>query len=140
MLKLTRHLLLIAVALLVARPAMTCCVVGHGEADQLVNVSGSPPCHESMGHAAAVTGHQDSRNQPSNDCSGCPDCQSVVMAAQSVTNGAVLSGASNDLPLATIASRFGGFEFKPTVLTTGPPDYRPPPAQTPIALKQRPLI
>lgn len=140
MLKLTRHLLLIAVALLAARPVMACCVVGHGESYQLVSLSAAPPCHESMSHAASVTGHQDSRNQPSTDCSGCPDCQSVVMAAQSVTNGAVLTGASNDHPLAMIASRFVGFEFKPTVLTTGPPNYRPPPAQTPIALKQRLLI
>ncbi|MGV6821001.1 MAG: hypothetical protein ACWA5T_10965 [Parvularcula sp.] len=140
MLKLTRHLLLIAVAFLAARPAMACCLAGHDAADPSVSESGSPPCHESKGHAADETIHQDGQAPMPTDCPGCPDCQSVVMAAHSVTYGAVLTGASNDLPLATIANRFAGFEFKPTVLTTGPPDYRPPPAQTPIALQQRLLI
>lgn len=139
MLKLTRFLILIAVALVAARPVMACCLTGHGElAIQDVQAE-APPCHGetlSPQHAA----RQD--HQPSSPmaCPGCLDCDASLMQAQSVDDSALLTQPPSETPLAVIASRFDGFEHQSIVLKTGPPGDPLSLHETPLTLKQRLLI
>jgi len=140
MLKLTRLLILIAVALVATLPIMACCLAGHAEPAASHTSVETPPCHGE----APLSAHGDSETgqQPPapTDCPGCLDGDSAVMHAQSFENGALLTQVSPEIPLAVIASRFEGFGHAETIFKTGPPGDPPLPRATPITLKQRLLI
>lgn len=140
MLKLTRLLILIAVALVATQPIMACCLTGHAESAASHTSVEAPPCH---GEAPLST-HGDSKTdqQPPApmDCPGCLDCDSAVMQAQSFETGALLTQLSPEMSLAVITSRFEGFGHTETIFKTGPPGDPPLPISTPITLKQRLLI
>jgi len=140
MLKLTRLLILVSVAILATQPVMACCLTGHGEPAITEAASEAPPCHGEVPaqHQTSNTGDHD---QPTPaDCPGCFDCDSAIMQAQTFDTNILLTQSSNQAPLAIIAARFDGFEYKPVVLKTGPPGDPPPTHYTPITLKQRLLI
>lgn len=140
MLKLTRLLILISVAFLAARPVMACCLTGHGETAMAEMKVESPPCHDEV--AAGHHGAAEEKQKPSSpfDCPGCIDCDTAVMQAHSVDDGAVLNQLPSEIPFIVLAARFDGFEHKSTVFKTGPPGDPPLPLPTPITLKQRLLI
>lgn len=140
MLKLTRLLLLLAVALVAARPVMACCLTGHSEPAASHLQAEAPPCHGESNTSHATTGKSDHQPALPMECPGCVDCDLAVMQAQSVDDGALITQGSSDIPIAMIGSRFAGFQHEPTVYKTGPPGEPPGIHQTPITLKQRQLI
>ncbi len=140
MLKLTRLMILVAVAFMAARPVMACCVTGHNEAPSSVHSTEAPSCHDaadSLEHASSDTTGQ---MQGPVDCPGCFDCDSAIMQAQTFDEGAVLTASASEIPVALLTARFEGFQHTSTVLATGPPGHAPPTRPTPITLKQRLLI
>ncbi|MEM6415590.1 MAG: hypothetical protein AAF720_13150 [Pseudomonadota bacterium] len=140
MLKLTRLLILIAVALVATQPIMACCLTGHAEPAASHTSIEAAPCHGE----ASLSSHGDTKtDQPSPspmDCPGCLDCDSAVMQAQSFENGVTFTQLSPEIPVTVIASRFEGFGHSETIFKTGPPGDPPLPLSTPITLKQRLLI
>ena len=140
MLKLTRLLFLIAVALVATQPIMACCLAGHAEPAASDTSVEAPPCHGEAPLSALGDNETDQQPPSPMDCPGCLDCDSAVMQAQSFENGALLTQLSPEIPLAVIASRFEGFGHTETIFKTGPPGDPPLPLSTPITLKQRLLI
>lgn len=140
MLNLTRFLILIAVAVMAARPVMACCLTGHGEPQITQASADMPPCHgeQSAPEHSEQTGDHE-RPSPA-DCPGCFDCDAGVMQAQSFDDGTLLVQNSTEIPVAILTARFEGFEHKSIVLKTGPPGDPPRIHTTPITLKQRLLI
>lgn len=144
MLKLTRLMILVAVAFMVARPVMACCITGHNEAPSSVHSAETPSCHDaadSSEHTSSDTsGEMPGDMQGPMECPGCFDCDSAIMQAQTFDEGAVLTESLSEIPVALLTARFEGFHHNSTVLTTGPPGHAPPTNSTPITLKQRLLI
>lgn len=140
MLKLTRLLILIAVALVATQPIMACCLAGHAEPAASHTSVDVPPCHGEAPLSAHGDGKTGQQPPAPMDCPSCLDCDSAVMQAQSFENGALLKQLSPEIPLAVIASRFEGFGHTETIFKTGPPGDPPLPLSTPIILKQRLLI
>lgn len=140
MLKLTRLLILIAVALVATQPIMACCLAGHAEPAASHTSVEAPPCHGEAPLSAHGDSETDQQKPAPMDCPGCLDCDSAVMQAQSFENGALLTQLSAEIPLAVIASQFEGFGHTETVFKTGPPGDPTLPLSTPITLKQRLLI
>lgn len=140
MLKLTRLLVLISVALLAARPVMACCLTGHGEPAVSDIQTEAPPCHGEASVPHQQTAEKQHTPPLPADCPGCFDCDSAIMQAQTVNNDILLAQPSSEIPLAILEARFVGFEQKAVVLKTGPPGDPPPLLHTPITLKQRLLI
>lgn len=138
--KLTRLMILIAVAFLAVRPVMACCLVGHAGVEAVENTADVSPCHGARNSEADSAGTSDRNPAIPFDCPGCMDCSAAVTQAQSVEHGTILSAAESDIPLAALMSRFDGFERKPVTLKTGPPGDPPPRLFTPVTLKQRLLI
>lgn len=140
MLKLTRLLILIAVALVVTQPIMACCLTGHAEPAASHTSIEAAPCHGEASPSSHVDTKTDQPSPSTMDCPGCLDCDSAVMQAQSFQNGVTLTQLSSETPMAVITSRFEGFEHTATIFKTGPPGDPPLPLSTPIILKQRLLI
>jgi hypothetical protein len=141
MLKLTRLLILIAVALVATQPIMACCLAGHAEPVASHTSVDKPPCHGEAPLSAHGDSKMDQQQLPAPmDCPGCLDCDSAVMQAQTFETGALLTQLSPEIPLAVIDSRFEGFGQAETIFKTGPPGDPPLPLSTPITLKQRLLI
>ncbi len=140
MTRLTRLLILMAVALMAARPVMACCLVGHGQPAVAEIQAQLPPCHDTAptlpGADEAMV--SDLTDRP--DCPGCADCDSAVMQAQSASNDAVLTPGPSETPLAVLSVAFPGFDHPPVVFKTGPPADPAPVRLTPITLRQRLLI
>ncbi len=140
MLKLTRLLILIAVAAIVAQPVMACCLTGHGE-PQITQASADMPlCHGEQTAPEHSEQNSDHERPSPADCPGCIDCDAGVMQAQSFDDGTLLVQTSTEFPVAILTARFEGFGHKSTVLKTGPPGDPPRIHTTPITLKQRLLI
>ncbi|MBR9835066.1 MAG: hypothetical protein GYB42_07715 [Alphaproteobacteria bacterium] len=140
MLKLTRLLMLIAVAALVARPVMACCMVGHAQPVVSQAKVEAPSCHTDQSSSVHDQMRHEQAPQSPLDCPGCLDCDTAIMQAQSADHGMLLPQVTSQMPIIAVASRFAGFEHKPIILKTGPPDVPPDTYPTPITLKQRLLI
>lgn len=74
------------------------------------------------------------------ECPGCFDCDSAIMQAQTFDEGTVLTASPSEIPIASLTTRFEGFEHNSVVFATGPPGAFSPSWPTPITLKQRLLI
>ena len=140
MLKLTRLLVLISIAVLVARPVMACCLAGHGAPAPPQVQAETQPCHGALsaGHPDRVG--TDHRPAPPMDCPGCFDCETAIIQAQALDGSGVLAQAPSDVALAILVSRFAGFEPAPTVFKTGPPADPLLSPRTLVDLKQHLLI
>ena len=140
MLNLSRLLILIAVAIVAARPVMACCLTGHGEPVLAEAATETPPCHGDTSSTHETNAADEDVDRATADCPGCFDCDAAMMQAHTVDDGALLTQLPTEIPLAVLASRFEGFEHKATVFKTGPPGDPPLTTLTPITLKQRLLI
>lgn len=134
MLKLTRLLILIAVATFVARPVMACCLTGH---DALAMAE---PCHEMPMTESTTLSVMDHERQAPVDCPGCLDCESAVIQVQLVDDGALLTKHETQISLAVAGHTSIPVVARPDQFKTGPPDDPPLVLQTPVTLKQRLLI
>ncbi|NBC19824.1 MAG: hypothetical protein GVY06_02050 [Alphaproteobacteria bacterium] len=140
MLKLARLLFLIALAAMVARPVMACCLTGHGAGAAVAAESDMPPCH-GPAPAAGHAGEALDRTMPAPpDCPGCLDCDTAFIKAQTVNDAALIEAGPSEGSLAGPAARFSGFEPSATVFKTGPPGDPPRAHATPVTLRQRLLI
>lgn len=144
MLKLTRLMLLLAVAFMAARPVMACCITGHTGAQSSVQSIDAPSCHDagdSKEHASSdASGEMPDQMQDPMECPGCFDCDSAILQAQTLDEGVVLATSPSEIPIAVLTARFEGFEHSSVALSAGPPGNPPPFRLTPISLKQRLLI
>ena len=131
MLKLTRLMLLLAVAFMAARPVMACCITGHTGAQSTVQSIDAP---------SDASGEMPDQMQDPMECPGCFDCDSAILQAQTLDEGVVLATSPSEIPIAVLTARFEGFEHSSVALSAGPPGNPPPFRLTPISLKQRLLI
>lgn len=142
MVNLTRLMILVAVAFVAARPAMACCLTGHGEpaAVETVGDADGQPCHDMAPGAASALSEAPDETLDRFDCpDGCASCDRAVAQAQSASD-AVLPPANGPEATTILTAQFAGFEPSAFVLKTGPPGAAPPELRTPIALKQRLLV
>ena len=145
MLKLTRLIVLIAVALLAARPAMACCASGHDTVPDQEIAAEDTSCQGKGGMAAHTTHAPDEAPaEPAShtdDCPGCSICTTAMAHAQTFDDARVLVQAQSDAPVAVLAARANDTRFKAVPLKTGgPPGTLPRRHDTPITLKQRLLV
>ena len=139
MFKLTRLMILLAVATLVAQPVMACCLTGHVDAAAEAQMT-AEPCHdttEAMDPSAMDTSHD---MQGPMDCPGCLDCDAASMQAQSIDDSGLLTQSPSEVPMAVLSAKFEGFGHESIVYKTGPPSDPRLPFPTPVTLKQRLLI
>lgn len=130
--KLTRLLMLLAVALLAARPVMACCLDGHPVSHMAPTDVETSPCHDVQDTIpAGLSG------EAPVDCPSQLDCETALRHAQTFDDGTLLASVLKDVPLPAVLARFDGFEAPRLVLKTGPPGDPPPLTTTPVRLKQR---
>ena len=139
MLKLTRFLILIAVALTAARPVMACCFTGHGVSHMTEAAAEASPCH---GEQQGAEQHAPTPSDAANlfDCPGCADCNIAVANTSVSVPDAVLAAGALEIPFTALSTHFEAREFTPLALKTGPPGAPPALRSTPVSLKQRLLI
>ena len=140
MLKLTRLLMLIAVASLAAGPVMACCMTGHAQPAASQETAEVPPCHGERTHSAQDEASLGDEPQLPLECPGCLDCDTAMLQAQSVTEGALLTHIDSGVAAPDLSPRAVTFEPKPFVFKTGPPGDPATALGTPVTLKQRLLI
>lgn len=140
MLKLTRLLILVSVAILAARPVMACCLTGHNAPAALEVQNETPPCHGEAPDTDEANTINILADRGLSDCPGCSDCDTAMIQTHTADDGALLTQPPTETPVAALAARFVGFELESIVLKTGPPDDPSFFHYTPITLKQRLLI
>lgn len=121
---------------------MACCVSGHDQATpaiEQVNID-APPCHEHSQGAHVDVSQADHSSELPFDCAGGDDCDAALMSAETFQFSSVTPQVSSEIPFIILTAHFPGYDHKPIVYKTGPPNYRRATAATPITLKQRLLI
>ncbi len=140
MLNVTRLLIVMSVAILAAHPVMACCLTGHGEPVVSNADVETHPCHSHEADGENATPAATDREKLPEECAGGLICDTAIVQAQTVEAGALTPQLSSEIPYASVAVRFDGFEHKTIVFTTGPPGERPILRNSPITLKQRLLV
>lgn len=140
MLKLTRLLVLIAVALMASRPVMACCFTGHEVSHMAEAAAQAQPCHGDQQEAERRAPAAPSHAATPFDCPGCADCNIAVAKTGVSVPDAVLAAGASEIPFTVLSAQFEAREFTPLALKTGPPGDPPALRATPVSLKQRLLI
>ena len=126
-----------AIIAMVSAPAMACCLTGHAETGAqpaLMAQMGSSNCHSEMAMEEPAEAPTD------RDCAGCSDCEATFVSLNDGLQPASFSAPPSTDFVATLTTKFAGFDTPRFVQATGPPRNAPIPSPTLIELKQILLI
>ena len=131
-----RLFVILFAAVMVASPAVACCLTGHQMA--AAQAAQTEPCHDMPAAMHDMSGmEQDTPEQPMDLCPGCDDCAPVLSDAVSweIDYAPLSSGDDKVIPAAfQIAHQY---DHPILERQTGPPDLLVTGYTTPITLKQR---